>query len=77
MEDDPNNANCNWVCPACASYERPRTHFIDPNNTSKLYLMKRFFFIIIYFLITSSLDENQARVSSLSTLGEVSTGLTR
>lgn len=40
MEDDPNNANCNWVCPACASYERPRTHFIDPNNTSKLYLMK-------------------------------------
>ena len=34
MEDDPNNANCNWVCPACASYERPRTHFKDPNNTS-------------------------------------------
>ena len=34
MEDDPNNANCNWVCPACASYERRRTHFKDPNNTS-------------------------------------------
>ena len=40
MEDDPNNANCNWVCPACASYERPRTHFKDPNNIRVIIFIK-------------------------------------